>query len=288
MRTTSADAAAARDGVRLAHIDFGGDGPPVVLLHGLAGHAGEWAETASWLRGPSRMLAPDARGHGRSERAPSDVSRAAHVADVAWLIRRLGLSPVVLVGQSLGGLTALLVAARHPELVRGLVVADASPAGGDEDEPGEVMRFAAEVGASLGRWPVPFPSREAAVKFFDGPSLSAEAWTDGLERRDDGWYPQFEVGVLVRTLREALERAYWPEWERIRCPTLVMRAGRGVIPAHGVQRWSTGSPTRGSWTFPRPSTTSISTARPSGARRSAASSMGSSSVAGPCSCGPCS
>ncbi len=235
MRTTSAGSAAARDGVRLAHVDFGGDGPPVVLLHGLAGQAYEWAETATWLRARARVLAPDARGHGRSERAPGDVSRDAHVADVAWLLRRLDLGPVVLVGQSLGGLTALLVAARHPELMRGLVLADASPAGGDEDEPGEVVRFAAEIGESLGRWPVPFPSREAAVEFFGGPSLSAEAWADGLERRDDGWYPQFEVGVLVRTLREALERAYWPEWEQLRCPTLVVRAGKGVIPAHDAQ-----------------------------------------------------
>lgn len=223
--------ASARNGVRLAHIDFGGDEPPVVLLHGLAGHAGEWAETAGWLRGRARVLAPDARGHGRSERAPSDVSRAAHIADVAWLIRRLDVSPVVLVGQSLGGHAALLVAAEHPELVRGLVVADASPAGGDGDEPGEVERFAAEVGGSLGRWPVPFPSREATVEFFGGPSLHATAWAAGLERRDDGWYPQFEVGVMVRTLRAAMDRAYWPEWERIRCPTLVVRAGRGVIPA---------------------------------------------------------
>ena len=38
-----------RDGVRLAGIDFGGDGPSVLLLHGLAGHVGEWGETAGWL-----------------------------------------------------------------------------------------------------------------------------------------------------------------------------------------------------------------------------------------------
>ena len=38
-----------RDGVRLAGIDFGGDWPSVLLLHGLAGHVGEWGETAGWL-----------------------------------------------------------------------------------------------------------------------------------------------------------------------------------------------------------------------------------------------
>ena len=163
-----------RDGEQLACRDFGGRGPPVLLLHGLAGHAGEWAETASWLTERFRVLAPDARGHGRSERVPLDVSRAAHVADVVFVVERLQLGPVVLVGQSLGGHAALLAAAERPDLVRGLFVAEASPAGGDE---GEV----ASVGKALASWPVPFPSREAAAEFFGGPSLRAEAWADGLE-----------------------------------------------------------------------------------------------------------
>lgn len=111
-----------RDGVRLACLDFGGAGTPVLLLHGLAGHAGEWAETAQWLTRRARVLALDTRGHGRSERNPSDVSRAAHIHDVAFVVERLGLGPVVLVGQSLGGQTALLVAAAQPDLVRALVV----------------------------------------------------------------------------------------------------------------------------------------------------------------------
>ncbi len=49
-----------RDGVLLAGIDFGGNGPPVLLLHGLAGHASEWTQTASWLCERARVLALDA------------------------------------------------------------------------------------------------------------------------------------------------------------------------------------------------------------------------------------
>ena len=74
---------AERDNVRLACRDFGGRGPSVLLVHGLAGHAGEWTETARWLTARCRVVAFDARGHGRSERAPIDVSRAAHVADTS-------------------------------------------------------------------------------------------------------------------------------------------------------------------------------------------------------------
>lgn len=175
-----------RAGVRLHGIDFGGDGPGVLLVHGLAGHAGEWAETASWLVERCRVVALDARGHGRSERFPEDVSQAAHAADAAHAIEALGLAPAVVVGQSLGSVTGLVLAATRPELVRGLVVAEGIPDAGGDDA-------AATVSASLGRWPVPFSSREAA--------------------------------------READSRAYWDEWERIACPILVVRAENGTLPA---------------------------------------------------------
>ncbi len=211
-----------RDGARLSCLNFGGDGQPVLLLHGLAGHAGEWAETAGWLTQRARVLAPDARAHGESERAPVDLSPAACAADVAFQAEQLGLQPVVLVGQSLGGQTAIVVAAERPELVRALVLVDAGPAEGEE-------AAVKEVEDALAAWPVPFGSREAAVEFFGGPSLAAEIWADGLERRSDGWYPRFELDVIGRTLREAASQAYWEQWEAISCPTLVVRAGHGVL-----------------------------------------------------------
>ncbi|MEV5149699.1 alpha/beta fold hydrolase, partial [Streptomyces sp. NPDC052727] len=71
-----------RDGVRLACRDWGGSGSPIVLLHGLAGHAGEWDVLAQRLSSRYRVVAVDQRGHGASERHPRDVSRAAYVADV--------------------------------------------------------------------------------------------------------------------------------------------------------------------------------------------------------------
>jgi pimeloyl-ACP methyl ester carboxylesterase len=74
-----------RDGVRLACRDFGGEEPSVLLLHGLAGHAEEWAQTASWLTKRCRIVALDARGYGRSERFPADVSRDALVNDAAFV-----------------------------------------------------------------------------------------------------------------------------------------------------------------------------------------------------------
>ena len=215
-----------RRGVTLAVLDFGGQGRPVVFLHGLAGHAGEWSETASWLVEHHRVLALDARGHGNSERLPDDVSPDAHVTDVAFIIEELALGPVALVGQSIGGQTALLLAARRPELVRALVLADAAPSDGGHGE-----ESARDIGSALRSWPVPFPSREAGVEFFrerfgDG---AARPWADGLEEHPDGWRPRFDTEVMARTLGQMQEPSSWADWEAISCPVLVVRAGRGII-----------------------------------------------------------
>lgn len=133
--------------MRLACADYGGTGAPVVLLYGLCGHAGEWAETASGLSTSRRVVIPEQRGHGRSDRQPADMSRAAFVEDVAMWVQELGLAPAVFVGHSLGGHTALLLAARHPNLVRGLVVAEATPQA-NPDAPRRV-RLGSKNGPSL-------------------------------------------------------------------------------------------------------------------------------------------
>ena len=212
-----------RDGVRLACAEYGGDGPPVMLLHGLAGYAGEWAETASWLTASHRVFAPDARGHGESERFPPDVSRAAHVADVELWLEHFGIEQAVLVGQSLGGHTAFLVAAHRPDLISGVIVAESTPAAGP--------RARADMKHWLESWPVPFRSREAALAFFGGDTLRGRAWVDGLEACADGLRSRFDDDVMLASLEEVVTRDYWQEWESVRCPALVVRAGNGV-PRH--------------------------------------------------------
>ena len=193
-----------RPGARLACLDHGGEGPAVVLAHGLAGHAGEWDGTAEWLGRAHRVVAPDARGHGRSERRPGDVSRTACVDDLAHWIELLGLAPAAVIGQSLGGHTAVLLPARRPELVRAVVA-------------------------------VPVARREEALGFF-GDTTWGRAWTDGLEERADGLRPAFEIDMMVASLAETSQRDYWDEWRRVSCPALVVRAGDDGVPAELVER----------------------------------------------------
>lgn len=75
-----------RGDVELAVTDQGGDGPPLLLLHGLAGSSRELEPTARALTGSYRALLMDQRGHGHSTRRPEDLSRVAYVDDVVAVL----------------------------------------------------------------------------------------------------------------------------------------------------------------------------------------------------------
>ncbi len=102
-------------------------GPAVVLVHGLGGSAEEWRNLASWLvKAGYRVYLPDLPGFGRSEQ-PADYSYSVHdqAEVVVGFLDALGLGQVDLGGSSMGGWIAQLVAARHPERVRRLMLFDA-------------------------------------------------------------------------------------------------------------------------------------------------------------------
>jgi pimeloyl-ACP methyl ester carboxylesterase len=223
-----------RDKTTLFCREFGGYGSPLLLLHGLAGHAGEWQRSAELLAADYRVFALDQRGHGDSERRPLDVSRDAYVQDAAETIRRIGRGPVTLVGQSMGANTAMLTAARYPDLVTTLVTIEGSPDGPVPPDPAPAI--ADEIRDSLSRWPIPFTDEASARSFFESKGFDPVVWNDGLERRTDGLWPRFEIDTLVACMADLGSRSYWQQWGSIQCPTLVILGEHGIFPAgHGEQ-----------------------------------------------------
>ncbi len=100
-----------------------GTGEPAVLVHGLGGSSTNWTDTMGLLGDRLASLAPDLPGHGRSPASANGRYRlATHVDAVIALIVSSARGPVHLVGNSLGGATATLVAARRPDLIRSLVL----------------------------------------------------------------------------------------------------------------------------------------------------------------------
>jgi pimeloyl-ACP methyl ester carboxylesterase len=113
--------------VKLFHRDLGGAGrPPLVVLHGMLGSSRNWQTAGRDLADTFHVLAPDLRNHGSSPHAES-MSYPEMMADVvAWLDAQ-GIAKVALLGHSMGGKTAMLLACRHPERVVRLIVADIAP-----------------------------------------------------------------------------------------------------------------------------------------------------------------
>lgn len=122
------------------------------------------------------------------------------------MIDHLRLGPAVLIGQSMGANTAMLVAAEHPELVRALVVAEGSPDGPLEHDPQPAVAVLIE--RWLAGWPVPFPDVEAAHAFFVDQGIEPMAWTAGLRRRGDGLWPAFDARVMVDCIADLASRSY--------------------------------------------------------------------------------
>jgi esterase len=100
----------------------------VLFLHGGALQARTWDAVCMFLRDRYRCTALDLRGHGESDWSPSrDYALTHHAEDIAGFIAARPLGRVVLVGHSLGGLAALLVASAHPAAIAGLVLVDIAP-----------------------------------------------------------------------------------------------------------------------------------------------------------------
>ena len=214
-----------RDRTKLSYRDFGGSGPPILLLHGLAGYAGEWRPSARLLVDEYRVFALDQRGHGDSERQPHDMSRAAFVEDCAEVIRHIELGPVTLIGQSMGANTAMLTAVAHPRLIHKVVMIEGSPDGplvADADP-----AVARQIRESLLTWPTPFADEVTAQDFFAGIGLDPVAWSGGLERRSDGLWPKFDVDTVVACMADLASRNYWPQWQSLTCPALIVLGERG-------------------------------------------------------------
>jgi 3-oxoadipate enol-lactonase len=111
-----------------------GRGDPVVLLHPLALAGGVWSGLAERLSGRYDVVTPDARGHGASswDGAPFSIDDMAD--DVVALLDEVGLERAHVVGMSMGGSVAINFAARHPDRVGRLVLADTTAWYGEEAE----------------------------------------------------------------------------------------------------------------------------------------------------------
>ena len=116
-------------GNRIHGLDFSGDGPLLICLHGVTGNAWNWHSVALGVRACRRVVALDFRGYGESQWSPThDYTTADHAADLARAVDALAAGARVdLAGSSWGALVAIEYAAEHPDRVGRLAVVDVEP-----------------------------------------------------------------------------------------------------------------------------------------------------------------
>jgi N-formylmaleamate deformylase len=112
------------NGISIHYLRTGGAKPPLILLHGLLGNGACWTPVARRLEDEYDLVMPDARGHGRSSTPPHGYRYDDHASDVLGLIRSLGLASPIVLGHSMGGMTAAVVASRAAEVIRGVILVD--------------------------------------------------------------------------------------------------------------------------------------------------------------------
>lgn len=232
--TAARDCTATIGALTLHYLDWGTAGrPPLVCLHGITQTAHSWDEVAPTLARTHHVRALDQRGHGDSTWAPDgDYRIATQNHDIEQFLHAIDATPSVLVALSMGGLVALTLAARAPELVRALVVVDIAP---------EVQRGGVD-----------------NIRSFVAATDELDTFEDFVQRAHS-FNPRRSLANIRERLRHNLRQLptgrwtwkydpqlrnparvgegmgdLWAEVAKIRCPVLIVRGGESDILAPEV------------------------------------------------------
>lgn len=237
------------------YVDHGGDGSPLVLLHGLGGSRLNWMAVAPGLARRHRVYALEYLGHGLTPRAGRKANLANHRLLIDRFLERVVGEPAVLVGNSTGGHLAIVEAALAPEKVSALVLVDPAvpiPAGGLGMRPVAALAVApllvrglgeAVMKATAGRT----TSEQAVYRTLkmvspDYSRIPAEVIQAHLEahrpRHGDGEstaaFLQTGRSLLINNLRRA---SFYAKARRVRAPTLVVQGSEDrLVPMAAIRR----------------------------------------------------
>jgi len=209
------------DGLRLRYVRAG-EGPPLLLLHGMASSIYSWSETLPELSQRHDVVALDLPGFGLSDQPP-DLSFARLVRATLGAMDELGLERASLAGNSLGGAVAIAIAAEHPERVERLVLLDAAGFNVDPAQRPAILRLAGATPAALLEiLPVRRQLTRVALRqvFHDQAKVSDE-------RVEEYVAPLLRPGT-VRSIQSLLgstvaDAAAFPDLvARVRAPTLIL------------------------------------------------------------------
>jgi pimeloyl-ACP methyl ester carboxylesterase len=219
--------------VTIHYLDIPGGSPPLVLLHGLSANAHCFSGLIGAGLSPAfRVIAPDLRGRGKTDKPATGYTMADHARDVLSLLDALQLDRVVLGGHSFGGYLAIYIAAHYPERVEKLIVIDAAIT--LNPRVGELLK------PSLDRLTRVSPSIDAYLADArNAPHLDG-FWDADIERyfraeiqeNADGTAQSATSAMAIGQALQGVASEPWLEWvSAVRQPTLLLNATGAYGPA---------------------------------------------------------
>jgi len=219
---------------RMVYGEWGERSNPKVLVcvHGLSRNGRDFDNLAQALAGDYRVICPDVVGRGRSDwlRDPAGYTIPQYVADMMVLIARLDVETVHWLGTSMGGLIGMVLASLENTPITRLLLNDVGP----EISSASIRR----IGEYIGRAPK-FDSYEDAERYIRLVSAPFGALTDAQWRQltesslcltPDGRYGlSYDPGIGETFRRDAEAFDLWPIYDRVRCPTLVVRGAESDL-----------------------------------------------------------
>lgn len=137
------------NGSEIAYQERGGNGPPLLLLHGLTGNQSSWDCVTDYLKEYYTVFSLDHRGHGDSSHTPGDYTVESVAGDSAEFIEKVIGEPTFVWGHSMGGVVTFGLTSEHPELVRSIVLEDPPlNAGITGDESRALFQYWYDIGSS--------------------------------------------------------------------------------------------------------------------------------------------
>ena len=224
--------------LRLHYVDWGNvDAPPLLLIHGGRDHCRNWDWVAEELRDDYHIIAPDLRGHGDSQwMIGGSYAISEYVYDIAQLLHQTKLTPIKIIGHSLGGAITLRYAGLYPDMVKKVVAIEGlgPPPHRDQERPDQTTqqrlhRWIGQLRNLSGRTPRRYKSLEEAWSRMHeaNPHLSeAQArhlTIHGVNQNEDGTYSwKFDNYIRATPPFTMTREAAADLWSAIDCPTLLI------------------------------------------------------------------
>lgn len=212
------------NGLNLFYRDTGSSKQALLCLHGKWGRGETWTDLMFRYRDRYRIVAPDQRGHGLSDKPVARYAADDFAADAHELIEKLGCGPVIAVGHSLGGRNAAYLAALHPEEVRALAILDqqAEDPGTLSDLPPEKVSPVDKLTAD---WPTPYSTFDEAVQDLSqrfGRETNVRYFLDSLVETVEGY--DFLFSRYAMSAIDVYRQSWYHLLPEIECPVLFLRA----------------------------------------------------------------